>query len=532
MKSRTFILTLIVIGLAAAPAAAQGPSQPIVLEHADQFNVRTEDGTQVLDLSGNVSITQGDVAIRSDRAVYNESARQAEFSGDVTVRQPGTLITAPRIVYSGGSRIATAPDGVVVHDSSGAVITGGWGEYDAGRRRTAFSKGVRLVDPRGTLRASEGEYYSVEQRADFRGDVRIVSDSGTVDADRVTHWRTTQVTYAFGNVVVRPKQRDAVLTGDTVRHYPPDGYTVASGSPRLVDIDTAEPRAGRPGQVDTTVIIADTLETFRGVDRLEYQARGHVRMLRSELQAMASIARYLPDSNVVGLGTRRVRVAIPLIDTAGAAKPDSLPGGMVSRDTASADTAIVAGRPPENDTTAGRAAPSPRKSDSEFDADHLVVVWYGQSQLSGDTVTVRLDSNSLRSVTAVGDAFAAEPTDGPERYNQFAGARLHMDVRQDTVRQVRSEGQASYLVFKYDRKNPDGVDRSSGDTIRVEFRGGDVSRIAVLGPLSRPEGEYFPEPMVAGQEAQFRLQGFRWFDRDQYAVITKREGNAETDTHR
>jgi hypothetical protein len=62
------------------------------------------------------------------------------------------------------------------------------------------------------------------------------------------------------------------------------------------------------------------------------------------------------------------------------------------------------------------------------------------------------------------------------------------------------------------------MNRSSGDTIRIEFDRGDVRRIAVLGPRSRLEGDYFPEPMITGRETQFRLVGFRWFERDRYAV--------------
>ena len=98
--------------------------------------------------------------------------------------------------------------------------------------------------------------------------------------------------------------------------------------------------------------------------------------------------------------------------------------------------------------------------------------------------------------------------------DQLAGRRLFFDILRDTIRQVRSEGGASSIYFVYDSNIPNGVNRASGDTIKVAFDAGQASRIKINGNRTRNEGEYFPEQMVKGQETIFRLQGFRWIGRN------------------
>lgn len=101
-----------------------------------------------------------------------------------------------------------------------------------------------------------------------------------------------------------------------------------------------------------------------------------------------------------------------------------------------------------------------------------------------------------------------------QRYDQLAAVRLYFDVLQDTIRNVRAQGLASSIYFLYDSEFPSGVNRTSGDTINIGFADGQAAGIGIIGRRSRAEGEYFPEPLVAGRETSYRLEGFRWIGRD------------------
>jgi hypothetical protein len=315
-------------------------------------------------------------------------------------------------------------------------------------------------------------------------------------ARNLTYWRDTKQAFATGDVVVISRQHTAKLTGDTVDHRPAQGYTLARGAPKLVQIDTAASDSSGKIRRDTTVITARLLEAFR-TGREEYVATDSVRMIRGELEAVAALARFMPKDNVIALGPGK---RLPVVDST--ARRDTVarrdtsarPSPGVRRDTTRHDTAAVTGatRP---------AGPYP-------------VVWYQKSQLTGDSITVGLLEKRLRSIDVQGNAFAVSEADLPQRYDQLASTRLMFDIVRDTIRRVRGDGQASSIYYAFDGKEPSGVNRASGDTVIIDFDAGSTSRIAIYGKRARAEGEYFPEQMVAGQESVFRLEGFRLIPRD------------------
>lgn len=482
MRLLLSFLALILPSIGPLGAQPVGPAQMVDIEHADSLVVTVLNGEEVRRLIGNVRVRQGVLRLAADRAEYSITRNHAELSGNVRIEQPGMVMTGPRVGYDGNTRIATAPAGVTLVDN-GATLRAGVGEYDMNSRVARFRSGVTLQDGKSTLRAGSGDYYSNDLRAEFRDNVQVENDSGSITARRITHWRSTQESFAVGSVVLIARRNNARLTGDTLRYRPADGYTVATGRPRLVQIDTSRivDSTGRIRR-DTTIISAMKLESFRrGAEA--YVATDSVRFRRGELEGVAALARYLPDSNVITLGPGR------LGDTM---------RDPPSKETTTSDTGAITGVKPRLTPAKG---PYP-------------VVWYERSQLTGDSIVVGLQSRKLRSIDVIGRAFAVTEGKLRGRYDQMAGSRLFFDILRDTIRQIRSEEFASSIVFIYDGEAPQGVDRQSGDTITVDFDSGEAVAASVTGRRTRAEGEYFPEELVAGTLATFRLDGFRLYDRD------------------
>lgn len=464
-----------------------GPSQPLTFK-ADSL-VTTMIGTEEVNtLWGNAKIDQGVVHIEADKAVLYSNTNRAVLTGNVRVTQPGTVMTAPRAEYEGNTRLATAPDGMTLQEE-GATLRAGWGTYNMYSRIAQFRNGVVLEDGKSTLRAATGDYFSVERRAVFVGGVRVESDSGTITSRNLTYWRDSRESFAVGDVVLISDKHAARLTGDTVRNRPADGYTLATGSPKLVQVDTTT--AGDSVRHDTTVITALKLEAFRS-GREEYVATDSARLRRGALEAIGGVARFIMDDSIIALGPR---ILSPSPDT------------------------IVTGRRPPADTAT--ASDSSRAADTTDRAGNAVarkdlypVVWYDKSQLTGDTITVGLTERKLRTIDVMGNAFAVTEGAKPLRYDQLAATRLLFDVLLDTIRSVHAQGLASSIYFMYDSNIPSGVNRASGDTINIVFDKGQASNIGIIGRRARSEGEYFPEQYVAGQENAYRLEGFRWLGRD------------------
>ena len=137
------------------------------------------------------------------------------------------------------------------------------------------------------------------------------------------------------------------------------------------------------------------------------------------------------------------------------------------------------------------------------------VIWYRETQVAGDSINVYLKKRKLQRLLVMGNAFAVSRSDSlhPERYDQIAGDRLRMAFGTQGLSRTDVEGRAVSLYHLYDDSLANGLNRTSGDRIVMLFAEGKAETITVYGGV---EGEYFPENMVRGKEAEYALPGFLW----------------------
>jgi hypothetical protein len=137
------------------------------------------------------------------------------------------------------------------------------------------------------------------------------------------------------------------------------------------------------------------------------------------------------------------------------------------------------------------------------------VIWYRDTQVTGDSIDVYLTKRKLRRLHVMGGAFAVSRSDSlhPERYDQISGDRLRMLFGTQGLSRTDVEGRAVSLYHLYDDSLANGLNRTSGDRIVMLFAEGKAETITVYGGV---EGEYFPENMVRGKEAEYALPGFLW----------------------
>ncbi len=584
---RNRILLLLVSGMisivipASISAQTTGPTQPVIIEYADNMQGQNlQPGEEKIELIGNVRLQQGLVRISANRAIYYTKGDRAQLFGNVRIEQPGVIMTAPETDYNGATGIATAPKGVVIQEEGG-TLEAGYGEYQMNRRISYFREGVTLRDSSTVVTALGGVYFSIERKAIFQGNVLAVSDSGNLTANELTYWRDTrqsfavgtvrlesvqdasiltcdtldhlpgEQTFAYGNVTLLSEKEGATLTGDTLRHLPHEDYTIVTGSPMLMQVDSTlspyfPPAADTASlsdnpendpdsendfnstdgsdqlnaqldtihrgdsvltvQRDTTTITANVLERFTG-QRRELRATGNARMRRGTLEAVGTIARYFEDDEIVSLGSGRT-VAEPVTGDEPVASDSSDVVDTSQEEYPDEKEDIQESEQANTDTNTD---PNAEPVDSIQTPQYIdPIVWYDDSQLTGDTITVYLEEKKLRLIDVVGNAFAVSKNAVPERYDQLASERLLFNVAEDTIRSVRAEGAAASIYFIYEGEAPNGLNRSSGDTIVIAFNQGQASRIGVYGPRSPLEGEVVPETDVAGRENIYRLSGFQW----------------------
>lgn len=137
------------------------------------------------------------------------------------------------------------------------------------------------------------------------------------------------------------------------------------------------------------------------------------------------------------------------------------------------------------------------------------VIWYQDSQINGDSINVRLRKRKLRQLIVMGNAFALSQNDTlrRERIDQMNGDRLTMLFEAEGLRRTDVEGRAISVYHLYDDSLANGVNKTSGDRLVVDFEKGRARSITVHSGV---EGNYYPENMVLHREKEYAIPGFVW----------------------
>jgi lipopolysaccharide export system protein LptA len=139
------------------------------------------------------------------------------------------------------------------------------------------------------------------------------------------------------------------------------------------------------------------------------------------------------------------------------------------------------------------------------------IIWNDENQITGDSIRIRIEDKRIRSMWVKNHAMAISRVDTalPNRFNQLTGRELTMYFRANKLEQVDVQKNATSLYYLYDNKEPNGVNKSSGDRIFIDFVTGDVDRIKIVGGV---QGQYLPEKMISKHEQEYNLDGFRLYE--------------------
>ena len=326
------------------------------------------------------------------------------------------------------------------------------------------------------------------------GEVVLRDDSVTISAPRAVYHRDGREAEAYDGVSLDDGR--AVLTARTGR------YLIDSGSAFFV----------------TDVVVEDSTSTVRA-DSLTYlrpESRalgfGHV-AVHSKTDDVTIFGGHL-DHRASGGFSRMTRMPI-LVQ-----RDTSAPGG--------ADTLVVRSKVMESYRDSLRrfvAMDSVRivRSDlaavaetatffMEGDSLHLrgsPVIWYGETQVTGDVADIYLEDRRLRQMRVSGDAFTISRGDSayPDRLDHLTADTLGLFFEEGKIVRVQADRRATSVYHIYEDSLANGLNKSSGDRILMDFDEGRVSSITIIGGV---EGQYVPEPLVRHSIQEYRVPGFRW----------------------
>jgi len=335
------------------------------------------------------------------------------------------------------------------------------------RGRVVLTGNVVVNDDSVTLRAPAAVYMRDERTAEATGSIALDDGKSLLTARYGKYFVDQRI--AIFRDRVRARDSVSVMTADSLTYYRNERRSVADGH--------------------VTVLNAGDRVTITGGHLDHLAVPDYSRMTVNPVLVQIDSAESARDTLVV-----RARVMEAFRDTV---------RRLVASDSVEivrADLAAVCGRAVFYTTADSILL---RKSP---------IIWYRDTQVTGDSVNVYLKERQLHRVDVTGEAFAISRSDSisKDRFDQLNGEMLRMLFVDKVLHRIEVEVRATSVYHLTEDSAANGLNKTSGDRIIMMFEEGKVRSIKVTGGV---EGSYVPENLVKNREEEYRIPGFRWIER-------------------
>jgi len=446
---------LILIFLIIIPLNIFAQQEEYIRVVGDSLVGRMVNGESIREVFGHVILTQGNVRITCNHAIQYLSRNDAELIGNVVATQDTLTITTPKAFYYGNERKAKSVSGLKLDDKK-VILTADSGVYFFNEHKAVFETEVNLFDTSSTLTSNKLTYFKDEGKAIAVGDVKIVQGNNIIVADSLIHFRETKITYAFNNVRVSSTTNNSFIYGDHLEDFPNKHYSIVDKNPLFLQIDTSFGEKADTSsdkkikdtllvmQLDTLVIQSLKMEAFRDTINI-FKAEDSVKIVRGAFASRNDYTEYFRTKGIIV--TKKIN----------------------------------------------QHANQP-------------VIWYENSQLTGDSVTIFLVKNKITRLEVDNNAFIMSQNEiYKKRFDQMSGSKIMIYFNDVGIRLTEVYGGVHSIYYLYNDNSPNGLTKSSSETSKIYFDDKKVSTVKLYGT---PTSEFYPENKVKGDELAFTLPGF------------------------
>lgn len=442
---KKYFLLIIIIYLSIIPKlfAQQGDLIRVV---GDSLIGKMVKGESVREVYGNVVLTQGNVVITCNKAIQYISRNEAELIGNVIAKKDTLTIKTARGFYFGNLSKTKSNSGVYLDDKK-VILTADSGEYFFNEDRAVFETNVKLFDTTSTLTSTKLNYFQKQDRAVAIGNVKIVDPENEITADTLEHFRKTKITFAFSNVRIKNLKNNTEIYGEHLEDFRERNYSIIDIKPLLLQVDTTyitREDSTKEAKLDTLFIKARLMESFRDSSE-KFIATDSVLILKDEFASRNDLTLFYKEQN---------RIVINKIS---------------------------------------EEARQP-------------IIWYKNSQLTGDSITIYLDGNKITKLDVNNIAFMMSQNEiYDNRFDQTSSDSIKIYFANNKINEADFFGKVYSIYYLYEGETKNGLTKSNSSKAKVLFKDDEVSEVKLY---INPASEYYPEKQVNGNEKSYLLPRF------------------------
>jgi len=148
------------------------------------------------------------------------------------------------------------------------------------------------------------------------------------------------------------------------------------------------------------------------------------------------------------------------------------------------------------------------------------VLWYDNSQITGDSIFIYIDSNKVKGVDVFNEALLISADSlYINRYNQISGDSIKMNFTDGKLSNTIVKGNVLSIYYLFEDKEPNGLLKSSAKKLKIIFKNNKVSDVKMYGS---PMTEFHPEKLVKGNEKGFTLPTFYLYNNKPEKYIVRK----------
>lgn len=344
-----------------------------------------------------------------------------------------------------GNERTTKSTAGITLDDQQVILKADSGEYFFNEDKAFFQTNVTLFDTASTLYSDELTYFQKEGRAVAVGRVKIIDPNNEITADTLTHLRNSKISFADGNVMIKSLNNNTMIFGEHLEDYPERKYTLINDNPLLLQIDTTY--TGSEFEVDSLVIEAGLMEALRDTVNT-FRAVDSVKIVKGEFASVNDFTLYLRSSGIII--TEKVN-----------------------------------------------------------DESLQPILWYENSQLTGDSITIYLEDNRIDHLDVVNNSFMLSQNQHYNaRFDQTSSNHINLFFSNNKIQKAKFIGSVFSIYYLYEEEVANGLTKSSAMDATIVFEENAVAEVRLYGS---PKSEYYPEKQIVGNEKAFTLPRFVFY---------------------